>query len=346
MFSDGTNDYFDLIGDGADPTGNSTYSNIDGTKFWNGEDTQDIDNPNGSGVSSVIISGINISGYTGIDIVGLFGAGNSVSFDSTDYLHVYTQVDGAGYNLIGAFEAPLGSSNGSINQDTNLDGSGDGTALTTTFTDYTFALGTTGTSLDIRIDVFMTAGGEEVAFDNIRVNGTLATTTVQFVSTTSTLAEDGLFIDVCVEISNEDATNATTVEIALDGSSTATNGTDYDDGAGSPAAISFPQTLTFPANSTVNQCLTIFISNDDLIYEGDETIVLNLQNPSGGNSAALGSNTQHTITITDNEAPPTADVVITEIMYNTSGSDDEWIEMMQKMETQIITLLATHILQL
>ena len=89
-------------------------------------------------------------------------------------------------------------------------------------------------------------------------------TELEFISTSSSLAEDGLFIDVCVAITNPSTTNATTVDIALDGSSTATNGTDYDDGAGIPAAITFPQTLTFPANSSADQCLTIFISNDDL----------------------------------------------------------------------------------
>lgn len=150
-------------------------------------------------------------------------------------------------------------------------------------------------------------------------------TYVEFENASSTLAENGVFIDVCVSIFNEDAA-ATTVDITLDGISTATNGTDYDDGAGSPMPITFPQTVTFPGNSTADQCITIFISNDDLIYEGDETVVLNLSNPSGGDAASLNSNTQHILTITDNETPVIADVVITEIMYNSLSTDDEWIE--------------------
>ncbi|MBU2926960.1 lamin tail domain-containing protein [Winogradskyella psychrotolerans] len=151
-------------------------------------------------------------------------------------------------------------------------------------------------------------------------------TQVNFVSTSSTLTEDGLFIDVCVAIANESASNATTVDITLDGASTATNGTDYDDGAGTPAAISFPQTLTFPPGSTADQCVTIYISNDDTDIESDETIILNLSNPTGGDAATLGGLTTHTVTITDNDVPGLADVVITEIMYNSTGGDDEWIE--------------------
>jgi len=147
-------------------------------------------------------------------------------------------------------------------------------------------------------------------------------TSVQFASATSSLSEAGTSITVCVSIINEDP-NPTTVDISLDGSSTATNGTDYDDGAAS--AIIFPQTLTFPANSSSDVCVTFFMS-DDALLEGDETIILNLSNPTGGNSAGLGGTTQHTLTILDDEIPPIADVVITEIMYNTIGTDDEWIE--------------------
>jgi hypothetical protein len=166
-----------------------------------------------------------------------------------------------------------------------------------------------------------------VYIDNIVLGGIVSTdTSLEFETTSSSLAEDGLFIDVCVEITNPSATTATSVDIALNGSSTATNGSDYDDGAGIPAAIAFPQTLTFPAGSSANQCLTIFISNDDILIEGNETVVLDLINPSGGTSAALGTNDQHILTITDNDAPAIADVIITEIMYNSAGTDDEWIE--------------------
>jgi len=151
-------------------------------------------------------------------------------------------------------------------------------------------------------------------------------TILEFSSTVSTLSEGGAFVDVCVEITNPSATVATTVDIILNVSSTATNGTDYDDGAGIPAAISFPQTLTFPAGSITNECLTIYMSNDDLLIEGNETVVLDLTSPAGGDSAALGSDDQHILTITDNDVPGIADVVITEIMYNSAGADDEWIE--------------------
>jgi len=149
------------------------------------------------------------------------------------------------------------------------------------------------------------------------------TTVVSFVDGSSSISEDGGSLDVCVEITNPDPTNATTVEIDLDGASTAINGTDY-------STITFPYTLTFPAGSSANECLTITIT-DDGDPELDETIILNLQNPAGGNSAGLGATTQHTVTIDDNDigCPGVGDLILSEIMQNPAAVSDangEWFE--------------------
>jgi len=148
-------------------------------------------------------------------------------------------------------------------------------------------------------------------------------TEVAFAEFDYSISEDGGSIDVCVSIVNADDNNATTVEVDLDGSSSAVNGVDYDNGTDSP--ISFPLTLTFPAGDSNDQCLSISIV-DDAETETEETVVLNLQNASGGDNAGVSLPAQTTVTITDNDQLPTPDVVISEIMYNTSGTDDEWIE--------------------
>ncbi|WP_160130505.1 lamin tail domain-containing protein [Kordia antarctica] len=151
-----------------------------------------------------------------------------------------------------------------------------------------------------------------------------AGTQVEFLATTSTLSEGGVTIDICVEITNPSGSVATTVEVALDGGSTATNGTDYDDGAGTPAAISFPVTLTFPAGSSTNQCVSIFISNDDAIAEPSETVILNLQNVAGGTTASIASNATHTLTITDNDGGASGDIMITQ--YYEGTVTNKWVE--------------------
>ena len=74
--------------------------------------------------------------------------------------------------------------------------------------------------------------------------------------------------------------------------------------------------MVFDADETLSVSLDI---NDDADSD-NETIVLNIAVISG--TADTGTS-QHTITIIDDDLPQ---VVITEIMYNSSGTDDEWIE--------------------
>ncbi|WP_299102510.1 choice-of-anchor D domain-containing protein [uncultured Winogradskyella sp.] len=177
---------------------------------------------------------------------------------------------------------------------------------TSTWQEITYTFTATSTSIEVGLRFYDQTGfdGAEIVYvDDFTIinNSAPSTTTVQFSTVASTVAEDGLFFDVCASISNPSATLATTVDITLNGSSTAINGTDYDDGAGVPAAISFPQTITFPANSSADVCFTFYISNDDTVIEGDETVVLNLINPTGGDSASINGITTHTVTITDND---------------------------------------------
>ena len=197
-------------------------------------------------------------------------------------------------------------------------------------------------TFQLEICMLNNAGTEQLQVDNIAIyeNGTAApisgtaicplNTTLQFVNTTSTITEDGITIDVCVEITNEDAINATTVEVSLDGISTATEGI-ANDFTASPALTA---TLTFPAGSTTSECVT-FTINDDVAVEGSENIVLNLSNPLGGTAPILGANTQHTLTITDNDVAPcsyiTGGIYITELSYNPCGAqgtdgDCEYVE--------------------
>ncbi len=63
--------------------------------------------------------------------------------------------------------------------------------------------------------------------------------------------------------------NATSVDVVL-GASTATNGDDFN--------YTTPTAVTFPAGSATTQTVTLTII-DDIDIEGDENIVLSLQNP-------------------------------------------------------------------
>jgi plastocyanin len=110
---------------------------------------------------------------------------------------------------------------------------------------------------------------------------------VSFATASASIAENGGSITISVNISSPNA-NATSVNVSQSGG-TATNGTDF----------SFnPSTLTFPASSSDPLTFSIPIT-DDTDGEGNETIILELSNPT--NSATLGGIATMTITISDND---------------------------------------------
>ncbi|MDX1410448.1 MAG: hypothetical protein R3330_19995, partial [Saprospiraceae bacterium] len=78
------------------------------------------------------------------------------------------------YTTVGRF---IAASDGSLRQDTNLDGSSNDAAdtgspeLTPTFTPYTFDILGSGNTLSVQVVVIGTSGSEEVAFDSVKVDG-------------------------------------------------------------------------------------------------------------------------------------------------------------------------------
>jgi hypothetical protein len=141
--------------------------------------------------------------------------------------------------------------------------------------------------------------------------------TVFFTPNSATVNENAGTVTLTLGIANANA-NATSVDVQFNAASTST-GADYTN-------FISPTTVTFPANSSANQQITIDIVDDALI-EGTETIVLEILNIN--NSGLLGSDSLHTITINDNDVAPTPlyDLVITEFMYNNPLADSvEFIE--------------------
>ncbi|GIV58353.1 MAG: hypothetical protein KatS3mg042_1266 [Rhodothermaceae bacterium] len=119
----------------------------------------------------------------------------------------------------------------------------------------------------------------------------LPATTVQFETATAEAGEGDGAVTVQVTITNPSPTEATTVEVTLTGG-TATDGVDFE-----PFTT---QTLTFPAGDATPQAVTITLI-DDTEEESDETIVLSLQNVSGGTQATLGGVATLTLTILDDD---------------------------------------------
>ncbi|WP_395753935.1 Calx-beta domain-containing protein [Prosthecobacter sp.] len=111
---------------------------------------------------------------------------------------------------------------------------------------------------------------------------------VGFAAATSTVAESAGAVELAVSLASP-ATAASTVDYTVTGGTATGGGTDYTLADG---------TLSFDVGETVKTIPLSIV--DDAVVDAAETIVITLANPA---SLQLGSTTQHTLTITDNDLP-------------------------------------------
>ncbi|WP_161804636.1 GEVED domain-containing protein [Lacinutrix himadriensis] len=124
---------------------------------------------------------------------------------------------------------------------------------------------------------------------DLEVNIIAATTDTQlnFTTATYTADESDTSVSVCVDIINPSAT-ATTANIVM----TSTTTTHIS---------SYTQAISFPANSSAQQCVNIPITNNTICGD-DATYTFEIQNVSGGSNASVGNIYETTLSINDNDA--------------------------------------------
>ena len=130
---------------------------------------------------------------------------------------------------------------------------------------------------------------------------TACTPTVEFALGQSTVSEAATMGSGCTAVRQTTiavklaAPSATATTVTLSPSGTATQGSDY--------SIS-PSTLTFAANQSGTQDVTVTVT-DDMLTESTETVVLGFTVNANGGTATAGVNNQtHTLSIADNDAAP------------------------------------------
>ena len=129
--------------------------------------------------ATITFTGLDILGMSGVNISLLAGARNAANYDQAsaqrDYLMIEANVDGTGWFTAGAFRSHKQNPyvDGWLQQDTDLDGVGDGLKLTNILRSFSFPVNVQGSSLDVRIRFRTTAAGEDIFFDNVAVAGTL-----------------------------------------------------------------------------------------------------------------------------------------------------------------------------
>ncbi len=176
------NDFIDVVegtgpnnGTGVQSVFYNLFANPDGNFFA----AQDVDasgaTPTTAGVYTITFENINISNATNLMFSGLFASedngGNSWDRNDQDEVLVEYSVDGGSYTSLLQFasDAPNG---GLPREDTDFDGTGDGDALTTTFTEFQKSIAATGNELDLRITLNSINGGpENIALDSLKITG-------------------------------------------------------------------------------------------------------------------------------------------------------------------------------
>ncbi|HAP64435.1 MAG TPA: hypothetical protein DCR93_34780, partial [Cytophagales bacterium] len=129
------------------------------------------------GAVTLTFNSVTISNYENLAISFLLAANEVTNFDyatrsNGDYVLVEYQVDAGTFDTLAFFSTAFNASSQRLEWDT--DGNGFGDSLTSgDFTQYSFNIPETGSTLNLRMSMRTDAGDEEIALDNFLVEGNL-----------------------------------------------------------------------------------------------------------------------------------------------------------------------------
>jgi hypothetical protein len=182
-FSDGGSDFFTRT-DGSNISGGYEVTGADGSFYFA---AQDLDGEGAAATQSLTVTGIDITGFSGLSFSALLAEdddGTSQDWDNGDIVFVEARINGGAWVKILQFVNDGATFSTEPGLDTDFDGIRDGAPLTSTFTSFMAAISGTGTTLDLRITSTLDSGDEDVAFDLLEVTGTTSGTGGPLVSDT------------------------------------------------------------------------------------------------------------------------------------------------------------------
>ncbi|MDY7097662.1 MAG: lamin tail domain-containing protein, partial [Pseudomonadota bacterium] len=322
--SDGFSDFF-VRTDGSNISSSYEVSGQGGDFFFAAQDIDSVPGLSTDSQQSLFFSGLDISGldslFFTISIAEDDSADGNDDWDQTDSFQVFASIDGGPQFLIFAVEnddVGTGSGfNGAPLIDTDLDGVGDGTEITSVFQTFSAAIAGTGSTLDLELRFQLNSGDEDLAIDNIIVSDApVAGPQPGTFSVADITAREG-----------DDGTTEAVFTVTRSGGSDGAVSVDFNTSAFLTDNATFGDDFT-PLSGTLNfadgetsQTITYLI-NGDTDIEGDERFGVLLTNATGGATIdALAF--QATATIINDDFPPQgpAEVFINEIHYDNSGSD-------------------------
>ncbi len=116
---------------------------------------------------------------------------------------------------------------------------------------------------------------------------------IYFALATSSITEDNTTVNVTVELDSVDLVNPSTVQYAVTSGTATGGGSDYTLASGTATITATNSSTTFSVSIV-----------EDVIFEGDETIVISLSSPTNSNLSGVKP-IVHTLTISDDEVAPT-----------------------------------------
>ncbi|MFD1016845.1 GEVED domain-containing protein [Winogradskyella rapida] len=263
--------------------------------IWSGYGQTEIFNVNGGGTFPTGWTGTNNNTSNPIDKGSyyLIDSGNpsdiitSDIYDLSSYVSAEFNLDVASFGSGNYNQAKIEISynGGSTFTQTEV-------STTTTGSSYinggTFILSGLTNQVQIRISNNGTSGrGVRLRNLKLTASGSGSTDTeLNFTSTTYTANEDDGTASICVDIMNE-STTPTTADIVLTSAST-------------PHVTYTTTGITFPANSSAQQCVTVNIADNTNCSDSTD-YTFEIQNVSGGDSAVTGSNDATTLSINDDD---------------------------------------------
>ena len=291
FFTDGFGDYFTLT-DGSNIGSFVDLTGFDGQFLA----AQDLDGEEGPTTVQTTWSNLNIAGLTNLSFSGLFAEdddGSNQDWDADSSVLLEYSIDGGAFQNLLAFEA-AGGTNTEPLEDTDFDGTGDGTALTSAAQDFTKAIAGTGSSLDLRLTIAgLDAGDEDIAVDSFVITGDTGNNsgTTYAIAPANAVQPEGdegaTFFSFTVTRSGDTSSNGT-VDFAVSGDVDAADfGGFLDvDRTDSESVIPFG-TLEFSAGETSKRLA--FAVAGDTDPEADESLIVTLSNPSGDATIATAT---------------------------------------------------------
>lgn len=270
----------------------TTFSNIETSGYWYAEGTKD-----NITLGTLLLAPVNATNYHDLHFQLRIGQGGN-GWETDDYVKFYyNKNDGSGWQLFGAF---YGVANGALRQDADLNGAGDtnGTSLTNALQNIDFTLLPTlaGGNINFKVEV-ANNGGEELAFDYIRISG-ISNRPPVIAAQTFSLPENSANATMVGTVAASDPDAGQTLAYAITGGNTggafAINASTGQLTVASTAALNYETTPSF--------ALTVRVTdNGTPTMNTSATITVNLTNVNEAPSIPTDTNPA-TNTVAENAA--------------------------------------------